>query len=333
MDRVLAVDLGGTWLRAALVDLRGGRILARQRCATPLGGPEPLLEAIDALIARLAAELADHGGDPIEPDLPIGLACPGPLDPDSGTTDGLPNLPGFADFPLAARVTSITGRYCRLHNDASLAALGEAWLGAGRGYDPLLYVTWSTGIGGGIVLDGRLFGGAKGLAGEIGHLVTQDGGPRCALGHAGCAEGIGSGSGIARRARARLAQPDGEGVALAVALREAGAAAPDAVDARTVSRAALAGDPTCRQLMREAARATGLALAGAVNLIDPARIVIGGGVARGSWSQLMPELQRSLAQSVLAWDRRAIDLVPAALGDDAGLLGAARLLALERGTA
>ena len=159
---VLVFDLGGTWLRAGLADAQG-RLLRRWRRPTPTGGPP----AVIAAMVTAAREL-----DPERTAVGIGIAAPGPLDPAAGMVIRMPNLPGWHDVPLATLVAEALELPARLHNDASLAALGEALAGAGRGASPLVYLTVSTGIGGGIVIGGRLFEGRHGLAGELG-LVQQ----------------------------------------------------------------------------------------------------------------------------------------------------------------
>ncbi len=308
-DDILAVDLGGTHLRVARVDPRTAAIGARRLVETPDGGPAEVVACIARLIDRIASDI------PV--DQPIGMASPGPLDPLRGITHRLPNLPGFEDFPLADAVREACGRACYVHNDASLAALGESWAGNGRDADPLLYVTWSTGIGGGLVSRGEIVSGARGLAGEIGHLVVRDGGPTCALGHPGCAEALASGTGIAARAAERFgprSKPE----------NGKGGAENAAWSADLVLRRAADGDAGCEALVEEAARAFALALAGAINLLDPERVVIGGGVARNAWDQLIPRVLDYLPRLVLAWPERAIRLLPAGLGDDSGLVGAAR---------
>jgi glucokinase len=350
----LALDLGGSRLRAALVDAASGACWGLRWEASEQAGPLAVVEQMRRLLAGIESELAiarDAGAAPDwlpGPDtiasLPLGVAAPGPLDPQTGIMHALPNLQGWSGFPLRTALEEATGRRVRLHNDASLAALGEAWHGAGQGADPLLYLTLSTGIGGGLVVGRRIFGGAAGLAGELGHLIIRDGGPRCGLGHAGCAEGIASGSAIARRAQQLLrdlgiATDKGQGEfelkrdpQAAQAARDAGlgrlyrlATIKDEVmDAADVAAAARAGDSACQALLADAGRTIGLAIAAGINAFDPARVVLGGGLMR-AWDLLEAPLRAALEETVLVWEARKIELRPAALGDRSGLVGAGLL--------
>jgi glucokinase len=306
---VLAVDLGGTWLRVAHVD-GAGRILARARISTPAGG-DP--EAVIPAIARLAASLARPA--PGTTSRATGVAAPGPLDPETGVVYATPNLAGWENVPLAERLGQALHQPVWLHNDANLAALGEARYGAGRGFDPLVYLTISTGVGGGIISGGRIFAGAHGLAGELGHVIVRAGGPACNFGHPGCLEALASGPALARQAERRLAA--GEDSSLA-ARRRAG----HALTGLDVARAAAAGDALAREVLRELGETLGLAIGSFINGFDPARVVLGGGVSR-SWDAFEPAMLAAVRQVAMALPQRHVDIVPAQLGDDGGLLGAA----------
>lgn len=307
--RVLVFDLGGTWLRAALAD-SGGRLLVRDRRPTPAGGP-------DAVIAAMVA--AARQVDPEGAAAAVGIAAPGPLDPRAGVVLRMPNLAGWRDVPLAARLADALDRPTHLHNDASVAALGEARAGAGVGADPLVYLTLSTGIGGGIVVGGRLFDGRHGLAGELGHVLLDPAGPACGLGHPGCLEALASGSALARRVREALA---------------AGAIAPDSPlgiltaeeerspDAGLLAEAARQGDAWALAAWRSAGDALGRGLASIINTLDPERIVLGGGLV-AAWDLWSGAMDAALAAAAVTWPERACPILPAALGDDAGLVGAA----------
>jgi glucokinase len=289
---VLAIDVGGTWLRVARVTALG-RVLDRRRQPTPAGGDAA---AVVEAVGRLAAQL---GG----PARLAGVAAPGPVDPASGTVYSPPNLPGWGAYPLRSRLADRLGCPVWVHNDANLAALGEARFGAGRGADPLVYLTVSTGIGGGVILGGRIFEGAHGLAGELGHVIVRAGGPRCNAGHAGCLEALASGTAVQRRA-AELAGTAGEPAAAEVA------------------QAAAAGTAWAIQVLEEAGEALGLAIGGLINAFDPAWVVLGGGLT-GAWELWAPAMQRSAEAVAMARAQRPVDIRRAALGDDGGLIGAA----------
>jgi len=306
---VLAVDLGGTRVRVALV--RAGEVLARAVDATDRRGPAQVVRQIAALAADLA-------GAATAPPVALGIAAPGPLDPASGVLYALPNLAGWEGFPLGPALARAIGLPARAHNDASLAALGEARRGAGRGARLLVYLTVSTGIGGGIVAYGELLQGAHGLAGELGHVLVRPGSDcRCGAGHAGCLEALASGTAIA----ARFARAGG-----------AGALAPGA-DARAIAEAARAGSAPARAVYAAAAEDLGLALGGMVNALDPDVVVLGGGVGLGAWDLVAAPARRAAEPGILAPGARAWRLERAALGDDAGLVGAAEWAVSASGAA
>ena len=304
---VLVFDLGGTWLRAGLADAQG-RLLRRRRHPTPTGGPP----AVIAAMVTAAREL-----DPERTAVGIGIAAPGPLDPAAGMVIRMPNLPGWHDVPLATLVAEALELPARLHNDASLAALGEALAGAGRGASPLVYLTVSTGIGGGIVIGGRLFEGRHGLAGELGHILLDPAGPTCGLGHAGCLEALASGSALARRAREAMAAGaiPADSVLLALATDRPPAAS-------MLAAAALQGDTWALAAWQDAGQALGRGLASIINTLDPERIVLGGGLT-AAWDLWAGAMHEALAENAVTWPDRACDIVPADLGDDGGLVGAA----------
>lgn len=314
----LAFDLGGTWLRAALA-AADGALLRKARRPTPRGGPAMVLAAMVALAEAV---------DPDRVATAVGVAAPGPLDPAAGRVLRMPNLPGWEDVPLASLLAEALGRPVRLQNDASLAALAEGRLGAGRGADPLVYLTLSTGIGGGILVGGRLLEGHRGLAGELGHILLETGdvGPTCGLGHGTCVEALASGTALARRAMEALAAGSLPSDSPLVALAGRGD-----VDAGLLAEAARLGDVWCLELWTKMGQTLARGLASLICVLDPARIVLGGGLmsARDLWE---PALRASLPRHVIAPAQAAIPIVAAALGDDAGLVGAA-LWAADEGWA
>lgn len=307
----IGVDLGGTKTLTALVDGRG-RVVARVRVATPTTGPDGVLEAIVASVA----ELSDRSGIAPRSALGVGVGAPGPLDPDSGVVFEPPNLPGWRDVPLAARMAERLGVPTFVENDANAAAMGERWVGAGRGVDDLVYLTVSTGIGGGLILGGRLYRGTSGTAGEVGHMVIARGGPRCGCGRAGCLEALASGTAIAREAR--LAVESGRPTVLSQVPSEA-------ITAEAVARAAEDGDPLAREIFAGAAAALGVGITNLVNLLNPALVIIGGGVSRAG-ELLFAPLRRIVREEAFERPGAAVRVVPAALGDDVGVIGAAAVV-------
>lgn len=313
--QALAVDLGGTQLRVARVD-GAGAIVARERLDTPAErGPDAVVDAIVALLDAVYRSAPDDARVAA-----VGVAAPGPLDPRTGVVFATPNMSGWDHFPLAQRLGQRVDLPVHVQNDANLAAYGEACRGVGRGYDPFLYLTLSTGVGGGVIHGGRIWPGAHGLAGELGHVIVQAGGPACNFGHPGCLEALASGTGIARAARARMASGEASDVARLVE--------PDGqVTAERVAQAAFAGDAAAIAVFEEMGYFLGLAIAGFINAFDPARIALGGGVSR-SWSLFAGPMWTAVHAVAMSWDQRPIDILPAGLGDDAGLVGAG-LYALE----
>ncbi|MDR7555621.1 MAG: ROK family protein [Armatimonadota bacterium] len=303
----LGVDLGGTKILTAVVD-ETGQVAARVRAPTPQTGPAAVVEAI----AATAQQALEAAGLPRGAVRAAGVGAPGPADPVTGTVFSPPNLPGWGDVPLADLLRARLEVPVAVENDANAAALGEHWVGAGRGVDDLLYITVGTGIGGGLILRGQLYTGTSGCAGEVGHMVIVPDGPRCACGRQGCLEAVASGPAIARAARAAL-EAGRPSVLSAVAAEE--------LDAHAVARAAVEGDPLAREVFARAARYLGLAVANLVNLLNPAMVIIGGGVARAGDLLLAP-VRRIVDAEAFARPAAAVRIVPAALGADAGALGA-----------
>ena len=305
----LAVDLGGTDLRVAVVDATGA-ILAFAAEPTPKDGPAAGVARIAALAGQVRAEAgaAEIAG--------IGIAAPGPVDFAAQSLLGPPTLPGWHDVPLAALVERRLGIPARLENDANAAALGEWRHGAARDARSLVFVTVSTGIGGGVVVDGRLLHGRRGLAAEVGHMTITGEGEPCFCGAVGCFEAVASGSALGRRA-ARATAP-GDGSALR---RLAGDAAPSG---RHVVEAAGAGDALAATLLEEEARWLGIGFTNLLHLYAPEVLVVGGGIANGL-ELMRPKIEAVIAERAMP-PYRGVPLRAARLGRHAGLVGAASLI-------
>jgi glucokinase len=303
----VAVDLGGSWIRAGVVSAEG-EVADVVRAPTPQTGPEAVVEAIARLVERL-------------PPAPgkVGVAVPGPLSVRDGVVFEPPNLQGWKDVPLQRLLQERLGRAVVLENDANAAAVGEWWRGAGRGSRHLVYLTVSTGVGGGLILDGRLYRGATDTAGEIGHVVVDPAGPVCSCGRRGHLEGIASGPAIARWAEEQIRQG-----------RTSLLAARGPFSAREVAEAAEAGDGLAREALGRAGRYLGWAVAGLLNLLNPEVVVVGGGVAQaGRW--LWDPLRQAAREASFDRPWQVARIVPAALGDRAGILGAAYVARQEGG--
>ncbi len=308
---VVGIDLGGTNLRAGLVDA-SGRILEREARPTRAErGPAAVIDEIAALAASVA-----RGGRAAEG---IGVGSPGPLDAETGVVFDAPNLAGWRNVPLKRELEARTGLPVRVENDANAAAFGEAWLGAGRGARILVCVTLGTGIGGGIVADGAIVRGTSGVAGEIGHVTIDPGGPLCGCGNRGCVEAFASATAVVRAARERIRA--GERSAL-----------PDdpGLDAAAIAAAARSGDPLAVSVLGGAGTHLGLAASIIAHLLNPDRIVFSGGLA-GAGPCLFGPLIAELERRTFPRARAALTIALAGLGDDAGLVGAARAFLAWRG--
>jgi glucokinase len=304
-----AIDLGGTKLRSIVAE-GSGRILgediglsqAQEGLDVVL---ERMMESLDASLSKAGVAKARLKG--------LGIASPGPVDSAKGIVPGAPQLPGWQDVPLARLLEERVGVATRLENDATAAALGEHRFGAGRGSRYMLYITVSTGVGGGIIIDGEIYGGKGGAAGEVGHIVIDMNGPPCGCGGRGCLESLASGTAIAKRGE-QLAE-SGESPVLVRLRHEEGR-----VTAEMMERAVEMGDVASREAYRQAGHYFGVALASYVNIFDPEVIVVGGGVARAG--ELLLEQARVTMESLaMAQPLKGVRLVVSELGDLGGALG------------
>jgi glucokinase len=320
---VLALDLGASRIRVAAVS-PDGRLHARDDARTPgAQGPDAVVEAC---IERLRGVLEALDPEARRTLAGIGIAAPGPVDPRIGTLIEPPNVgPGFRDIPLGRPIADALGLPVVLERDTHVAALGEATYGAARGVRDFLYLTVSTGIGGAIVANGELYGGADGVAGEIGHLMVDLDGPPCGCGANGHLEAISSGSGIARQARMAIDAGMAPGLA-----RIAQRLAPAPLEARDVAAAEDTGDQAAKAIMDRARQAFGAALVGLVNVFNPELIVVGGTIAREQGDRWLGPALAAVTGLAFRVPGERVRIVEAALGDDVGLLGAQPLLALGR---
>jgi glucokinase len=311
----VGIDLGGTQLRVAVADDHGRlRTVVRQPTQAGRGREH----VIDRIVAAVAEALQKEGTSPRRIRA-LGIGLPGPVDPAAGLVISPANLPGFRNVPLNRILTRATGIPSFLHHDAHLAALGEHRRGAARGASELIYVTVSTGIGAGLLLRGELYAGARGIAGEVGHIVVQRGGPLCRCGNHGCVEAVASGTGIAHAAR--VAAPRTPGSALH------GIEKPTPEE---VVRAARAGDALANSILETAGAYLGIALGTLVNLFNPQLIVLGGSVLQAGRPLLQP-MRKSMTASSWKAARHGLRIVPPALAGDAGLIGAVEFARLHAG--
>ena len=307
------IDLGGTKVLSLVASTKGETLAQDRRPTRAREGPE-------AVIARMAESLraaAAKAGLSVERLAGVGAVSPGPVDYARGVVGDSPNLPGWNDVPLADEMRTALGVPIFVDNDASAAALGECTFGAGRGYRHVIYVTVSTGIGGGIIIDGRVYRGASGAAGEVGHQVVQAGGPLCSCGRRGCLEELASGTAIAHRARELVAE--GKGLRIAQMAKRN-----EPPTAEAVHRAGREGDPEARRIIEEAGHYLGVGLANLVNIFNPELIVLGGGLTNMG-RMLLDPARRVIRREPFAQSRKDVRIVKAALGERVGALGAVAL--------
>ena len=311
MRHVLGFDLGGTKFAFGIVREDGAVVCSGRVDTLADQGPE---QAVRRAIAS-ARELIASSGFRTESLLGVGIASPGPLDIARGCVDGSPNLPGWTGFPIAGEIGKAFGLPARIDNDANAAAVGEFRFGAGKGFPNMVYVTISTGIGGGVMVDGRLMRGANGNAAELGHLTLDIKGPACPCGGKGCFEKYASGTAIAHRARVALAA----GRTSAMATLAGGA---DKVTSHHVLQALGQGDALAKEIWDETLEYLGRGFAVIINTFNPDRIVVGGGVTAAGDVLFTPLRTKALGY---AFPRLAAvcTIVPAGLGGDVGVVGAA----------
>lgn len=288
---VITVDLGGTNLRVALVENK--KVVNRVMHPTPRGA-----EAIVKLISEQALELAEKGV------AGIAVAAPGTASPKMDRLSKAPNLPELNDYPMAAEITELTKIPCIIENDANVYAMGETFFGAARGLHTVVVYTLGTGVGGGIILNSKLWRGVNGAAAEIGHVAVNENGHLCGCGGRGCLETYASAT-----AMARLAKEYGS----------------PATTAREAYEMANTGDKAAQQAFVRAGSALGIAMAGMLNILNPQAIVIGGG-GSSAYSLLEPEIEKQLSIRAFPAALENFKLLKCTLGNDAALLGGAALI-------
>ncbi len=310
LDRpFLGIDIGGTKLAVGIATA-DGRVRSHLRAPSRReDGPDAMIDRVIQM-ARTAVEEADLRLDDVEA---IGIGCGGPLDPVAGIVRNALNNPGWIDIPIVERIESMLGRPAYLANDGNAAVLAEHRFGAGRGVHNLVYLTISTGVGGGVIANDHLMAGENGNGGELGHICVRAGGRPCRCGSRGCIEAYCSGTSIAERAREAL---DAGGMDTSVL---AGIEPP--IRAEDVVAAARNGDPTGRAVWEETVEMLGIGIVSIVNAFNPRLILLGGGVAQAG-EMLLDPIRRIVNERAMPWLSDVVEVAPAQLGDSVGLLGA-----------
>ena len=316
-DLVCAVDLGGTNLRAANID-RDGRIYERVRTTTPeTDEPEEIVAAIVSAVRECETAALNRGAN-IQT---ISVVVPGSVQVGTGVVVNAPNIPSLPGFPLASALRAALEGPVLLENDANAAALGEMWQGAARSCRTIICLTLGTGVGGGIVLDGKLWRGADGTAGELGHIsVDPFGSVQCGCGNCGCLEVYASATAIVRMARESLAQHPNSCLHSIL---------PDDLTSEKIFSVASEGDELALDVFRRMGTYLGIAMAGFVNVFNPEMIVIGGGVS-AAWDLFASHARAEVMKRAFPFPAQRCRIERAECDDDAGLLGAAWLALQNR---
>ncbi len=306
---VLGIDLGGTNIKAGAVD-RDGRVLSRTRLPTDVSrGPEAVADRIAQAGRRCTESLPENPGQPVG----VGIGSPGNIDLERGVVLFSPNFPGWTDIPLRQMIEDRLELPCAIDNDANVAALAEQWVGAGRGAGSLIIFTLGTGIGGGIVLDGKVWHGFGGVGGELGHMSIDPNGPRCGCGNMGCVEAHASATNMVRRVREAVA------AGRATVLKEKG----EELTARDIYEAAVAGDALAGENLTRTGEYLGIAVSNMLHILNPEVVVLSGGVIAAG-EMLMRPLMEEVQKRTMAASLKGVKICFAQLGEDAGVIGAAR---------
>lgn len=313
---IIAVDLGGTKIGLGLVTLTG-QILKSRTMATPVNSPaEKVIQLIITEIKKLLAEAKA----PLSKIKGLGIGAPGQILPEEGIVASSPNLPTWKNVQIKKPLERALKIPVFLDNDAKAATLGELYFGAGLGKKNFLYVTISTGIGCGIVINGKIYRGAKNIAGEVGHMIIQPGGAKCGCGSYGCWETLASGTGFSRLAQEKLKKYRRQTLLLKLTGGNI-----KKVDAKILDRAVRQNDPLAKKIWQEATTYLGIGFVNLVNIFNPSLIIVGGGLSQAGDLIFKPvrKIVRKRAFSIAA---KTVKIVPARLKTNSGLLGAAGLV-------
>ncbi|WP_294358451.1 ROK family protein [uncultured Clostridium sp.] len=310
-DYVIGIDLGGTKIYTAVVDLEGNIISEKTVATNVVEGEEAVLGRIMGTVDTVLKDVN------IEDVKAIGIGSPGPLDVKNGIIINSANFPSFKNFNIVKPIKEKYNLPTFLDNDANVATLGEFMFGAGKGTENMVFVTASTGIGGGAVLNGRLYRGNTANALEIGHMTVMVNGPRCGCGNAGCAEALGSGTAIMKRAREAVNSNAN------TSLKNY-----SEVTSKEVFEEAAKGDRISKEIINISLSYLGIAVANIVNIFDPEKVVVGGGVTNGG-KIVFDKIQEEVDNRCLKAISENCVIEKAVLGGKAGVLGAAALAIME----
>ena len=318
-DYVVGVDMGGTKILAAVINAKGEIVQQAKRATKPKKGPEEVIERITRCI-REAIDGAELKPSQIRA---IGIGSPGPLDPETGVIIFAPNL-GWSNVPLKAKLEANLSIPTFVDNDVNVGTLGEYAFGAGQGVKNLVGIFVGTGIGGGIILDGKLFHGVNKTAGEVGHMIVEVKGPRCGCGNFGCLEAVASRTAITRDLQKAILKKGKKSK-----LTELNGGNLDLIRSKAIARAVKQGDKPTIKVVQRAAKYLGISVASIVHFLNPEMVVLGGGVVEAMGDSLLDPIRHAAAEYALPTTMDGVQIIAATLGDNAGVIGAS-VLARER---
>lgn len=312
---VVGVDMGGTKILASVINVAGG-IMSQSKTATR--ADKSASEVIDRIV-RCIRKTIGLAGLETSQIRAIGIGAPGPLDPETGVVIFAPNL-GWSNVPLKSELEARTGISTFVDNDVNLCALGESAFGVGQGVKSVVGIFVGTGIGGGIILDGKLFHGASKTAGEVGHIIVKSSGPRCGCGNLGCLEAVASRTAITRQLRKAILKHGKASILLKL-----NGGNLDLIRSSTLAKAVRRGDKLTTKVMHRTERYLGIGVASIVNFLNPEMIVLGGGVIEAMGDDFLAGIRCVTENHVLPSTMNGVQIVGAKLGDDAGVIGGAVL--------
>ncbi len=319
MPLAIGIDLGGT-------NIKGGLITEKGEIKSQTSIPTLVHEGPDAVVERIVRIVNDLRSDQPGAIAGVGIGSPGPLNPVEGYIYTTPNMPGWENYRLKDRVAEKTNLPVTVENDANCAVLAENWLGSGKGSRTMILLTLGTGIGGGIIFDGKLVNGSVMSAGEVGHIVINHNGPKCGCGSHGCLEAYCGAAGIVSRAWELIEKPGTVSV-----LREKIMNDRTKLTPAIISAAAAEGDGVALSVLRETGKLLGIGITSLVNLFAPEKVILGGGVAAAG-ETLFHAIREHVRRYAFAPASQDVEIVPAAFKNDAGIIGAAGLYLIKTDT-
>ena len=312
---VIGVDLGGTQIKYGAVNLEGELMTSLVRPTEAEKGPIVIIRNI----ANTVREISEDGDLKALELVGLGVASPGPLSSKEGIIYLAPNLPGWREVPLRRLLEDETGLLVHVENDTNSAAVGEYWNGAGKGAENIIVLTLGTGIGGGIILNGRLYTGTMGTAGEVGHMVIESKGPPCPCGSQGCLEMLASATAVVKRARGKIEK------GYSSLIKDLVEGHLENLTSLHVYEACTEGDSLAIKVMEEAGRYLGIGISNLIKLFDPQMIILGGGMSKAG-EFLFDPLRDEVEKRICTFTGFDVPVIPAELENNAGVIGISYLV-------